>query len=240
VTCLEAVGEEQRFQGRFPFEVWARLGERLHVALGVQVAERWGLPALVGEVIAAHHDPARGCRDRELLDVVRASDEVVRLMLERPRVSQADLAELRSVRRDERAAVEAVIENVPEFVAAFETGASAAAVASPRLAPPRATARGAARTVRLGVSVSVARRPRLFTATAALPDVLLMHGEEPLPENRLLEAKVYAADPFKMWVLCRLCRREDDAFQIEVQPFALSGPARRAWEEILAAPRRAG
>jgi hypothetical protein len=82
---------------------------------------------------------------------------------------------------------------------------------------------------------------RLFTATSALPDLLVLRGEEPLPENRLLEAKVYSADAFKMWVLCRACRREGGAFRVEVQPFALSGSAREAWQAILAAPAaRAG
>jgi hypothetical protein len=52
-----------------------------------------------------------------------------------------------------------------------------------------------ARPVRFGVSVAVARRPRLFTATAALPDLLVLRGEEPLPENRPLEAKAILAAP---------------------------------------------
>jgi hypothetical protein len=43
-----------------------------------------------------------------------------------------------------------------------------------------------------------------------------------------------------MWVLCRACRREEGAFEGEVQPFALSGPAREAWEAILAAPAARG
>jgi HD-like signal output (HDOD) protein len=236
VTCLEALVEEKGFEGRFPFEVWARLSERQHVALGALAAKRWRLPPLVAEVIAAHHDPGAACRDPGLLEVVRASDAVVALTLERPRVTAADLAGIAALQPGERAAIEAVVENVPEFVAAFESGAAAAAVSSPRIAPPMPAPAENGRPVRFSVSVAVARRPRLFAATSALPDLLVLRGEEPLPENRLLEAKVYSADPFKMWVLCRACRREEGAFQVEVQPFALSGPAREAWQAILTAP----
>lgn len=241
VTCLEALVEEKGFEGRFSFDVWARVSERQHVALGAIAARRWRLPPLVAEVIAAHHDPGAACSDPELLEVVRASDAVVALVLDRPRVTAADLAGIAAIRPAERAAVEAVVENVPEFVAAFESGAASAAVSSPRIAPPMPIPAEQGRPVRFGVSVAVARRPRLFTATSALPDLLVLRGEEPLPENRLLEAKVYSADAFKMWVLCRACRREGGAFQVEVQPFALSGSAREAWQAIAAAPAaRAG
>ena len=66
-----------------------------------------------------------------------------------------------------------------------------------------------------------------------------MGGEEPLPENRLLEAKIYAEEPFMMWVLTRLCRRTPDGFVVEVQPFALSGAQRTAWEVLVAGPAAA-
>jgi hypothetical protein len=62
-----------------------------------------------------------------------------------------------------------------------------------------------------------------------------MAGEEPLPEDRLLEAKVYAEEPFAVWVLTRLCRRTPQGFQVEVRPFALSGALRDAWEKLVAA-----
>jgi putative nucleotidyltransferase with HDIG domain len=236
-SALEAVVQEHGFEGRFPFEAWASVAERQHVAVGALAAERWRLPPIVGEVIAAHHEPRGSCSDPALLEVVRASDAVVALALERPCVTAADLAAAEGVRPGERAAVEAVVEKVPEFVAAFEAGTAMPASPSPRVAPAGpACADG--RKVRFGVSLTVARRAHMLMAIWAGPGGLVLRGEEPLPENRLLEAKVYSADPFKMWVLCRACRREEEGFLVEAQPFALSGPARESWEAILAEPRQ--
>ena len=132
-------------------------------------------------------------------------------------------------------AVEKVLEHVPEFVSAFETPAASAFVASPRVADPETTFAEAGQPAKLGVSVSVARRPRLFKVRKVSAEGLAMEGDEPLPVDRLLEAKIYAEEPFQMWVLTRLCRRMPQGFEVEVSPFALSGTLREAlWEKVLA------
>jgi HD-like signal output (HDOD) protein len=236
-SAMEALLEEGRFDGRFPLAAWAAVVDRQHVAVGMATAAAWNLPSLVGEVIAGHHAApgAVRCKDPGLLEVVKLADQVVALLLTRSRVTAADLARLDGLAADERAGVERVIENVPEFVSAFETPAATAFVGSPRVALPETTFRGAGRKVsKLGVSVSVSRRPRLFQVSEVSPDGLVMSGEEPLPEDRLLEAKVYAQEPFTMWALIRLCGRVPGGFRVELAPFALSGAAKEAWEKMVA------
>jgi HD-like signal output (HDOD) protein len=233
-SALEALLEEGRYPGRWPLEDWAALVERQHVPVGVATAAAWKLPPLVGEVIGAHHGGEARCRDPRLLEVVAASDQVVSLLLTRSRVTAADLARITGLGPEERAAVERALENVPEFVSAFETPAAGAFVGSPRVVVPQTTFLAPGRPAKLGVSISVARRPRLFRVTAVGPGGLAMSGDEPLPEDRLLEAKIYAEEPFQMWVLTRLCRRTQEGFAVEVSPFALSGALRESWEKVLA------
>jgi len=236
-TALEALLEEGRFEGECPLEAWAALVERQHVPVGLATAAAWRLPPLVGEVIAAHHAPTdrrARCRDPGLLEVVKLSDHVVALLLTRTRVTLAELSRIGGLGIDERAAVERVVEKVPEFVSAFETPAAAAFVGSPRVALPETALRAPSRPLTLGVSIAVARRPRLYRARAISPEGLALAGEEPLPENRLLEAKVYAEEPFALWVLTRMCRRTAGGFDVEVQPFALTGGLRDQWEKLVA------
>jgi HD-like signal output (HDOD) protein len=233
-SALEALLEEGRYPGRWPLEDWASVVENQHVSVGLATAAAWRLPPLVGEVIALHHGLAGKCRDPGLLEVVRAADQVVALILTRTRVTGADLARIAGLGADERAAMERVVEGVPEFVSAFETPAAAAFVGSPRVVAPETTFPGAGRPAKLGVSVSVARRPRLFQVSAVRAEGLSMSGEEPLPEDRLLEAKFYAREPFAAWVLTRLCRRTGAGWQVEVQPFALTAEQREAWERMVA------
>jgi hypothetical protein len=150
-------------------------------------------------------------------------------------VAPGDLARVPGLgSAEEQAAMARVVEGVPEFVAAFETPAANAFVGSPRVEEPATTLPGARRAVRLGVSIAVARRPRLFTAVEVHPGGLVLTGEEPLPEKRLLEAKIYAEEPFTAWVLTRMCQRTADGFRVEIQPFALSAELREAWAKLAA------
>jgi hypothetical protein len=73
----------------------------------------------------------------------------------------------------------------------------------------------------------------MFSASAIGEDVLVAAGDEPLPENRLLEAKLYGPQPFTLWVLSRSCRRDGAAYQVELQPFALTGPLRELWAGLV-------
>jgi hypothetical protein len=73
----------------------------------------------------------------------------------------------------------------------------------------------------------------MFSASAIGEDALVMSGDEPLPENRLLEAKVYGPQPFTIWVLSRRSQRDGAGHQVEVQPFALTGPLKELWSQLV-------
>jgi len=238
LASLEGMLEQERIEERFDRSAWEAVVERLHQPLGLAMAARWRLPKLVGEVVAAHHGGADGCSDPKLLAAVQVSDRVVHLLLHKARVTEQDLAGVDGLAAAERAPVAAVLEQIPDFVAAFETPASTAAVASPRIAPPPAPPPPGAvpgrRAVRFGVSVSVSRRPRMFSACAIDEEGLVATGEEPLPENRLLEAKVYGPQPFTIWVLSRQCGRDGAGYLVELQPFALTGPLKELWSQLVA------
>lgn len=233
-ATLEALFERDKLAGAFTLGAWRALVERQHVPVGVVTAARWNLPPVVAEVMAGHH-LGRGarCREPEMLELVRAADGAVALLFERDRVSAEDLAAVPGIAPPERAPLERVLEGVPEFVAAFETPSAAAAIASPRVQAPATTFAAPGVPVRFGVSISVARRPRLYRATAASAEGLVLEGDEPLPENRLLEAKIYAERPFTTWVLSRLSSRAGAGWRVEIQPFALTGEARELWSALL-------
>lgn len=265
VAGLEAQLEAGPRDAVFPRDAWEAAVERLHQPLGLVMAGRWRLPRVVGEVISAHHGGG-DCSDPRLLQVVEISDRVVALLLGKARVTEQDLEGVPGLAPAERAPVGRVLEQIPDFVAAFEApnAAAAAAAPSPNIAqapgapppveapiaeaPPATAAPRPARqptgprrrAARFGVSVSVARRVRTYRASALDEGSLTVSGEEPLPENRLLEAKIYGAQPFSMWVLSRACRRDGEAWVAELQPFALSGPIRELWAQLVAGDDGAG
>jgi len=235
IATMEAILDEEKIGESFSQSAWVELVDRLHVPVGQAMAARWGLPPLVTEVIGAHHGGGVACRDQRQLEVVRLSDAMVNMLLMRPRVEGSDLAAVQGIAPQEREPLAKVIEQVPDFVASFETPASAAFVPHQRVTQPETTFPfpPGCRDVKLGVSISVARRPRLYSGVSIGPDGLVVQGEEPLPVNRLLEAKLYAEEPFTVWVRTRLCKPVSGGYRAEISPFALSGALRALWETLV-------
>jgi HD-like signal output (HDOD) protein len=235
LAAIEAKLEAEKITESFSQSAWVDLVERLHVPVGAALASRWGLPAALSEVIATHHALASAQPGR-LPEIVRLSDAVVALVLMRTRVAGEDLKAIPGLTPSEREPLARLIEQVPDFVASFETSAAVAHVASPRVSQPETCLTEAPRPTRFGVSISVAKRPRLYSAVAVGPDGLVVSGDEPMPVNRLLEVKLYCDPPLSIWCRSRLCRPDGTGYVVELSPFALSGAARDEWVKLVSGP----
>lgn len=125
IACVEEI-LESRGDGeadRWPPDCWLEVVDRYHVELGLVLAARWELPAIVSDVISLHHAAARAgaaAADPRLLQLVMAADEVVALLQGRPDACREDLARLSLLTRGELDLVEGVLDRLPEFVASFE------------------------------------------------------------------------------------------------------------------------
>lgn len=219
-----------------PPEAWAEAVERLHVPVGLVMAARWKLPALVRQVISLHHgETTAGCDSPGLLDVVRTADAVVRLLVEGTHVTMRELEGVPALAsRAEREALVALVEKIPPFIAAFEGAATPAQAAAGRwLRAPRTTLAPGERPVDFGVTVTLARRPLEFRAAVMASNGLLLHGPQALPENYVVQALLDCApQPFRIWAVPRLCRPEPAGFRVELRPFGLGGDLRAAWDEL--------
>jgi HD-like signal output (HDOD) protein len=229
-ACLEAILERRRDATPRPLEGWAEIVDRHHVPLGLAMAAQWGLPQLVGEVIALHHGGTGPCQDPDLLEVVKVSDRVVALLSSRPEVGDADLAVLPLRVNSERPAVLRIVERIPEFVAAFEPPDPGRPGPPSLVAPPPAALAPGQRPATFRVTVVLQRRTHELAAAAIAANGLVAVGREALPVNQLLEVTLHPPPrPFKLWATARLCRPHEGGFLVELQPYALSGEPRARW-----------
>lgn len=222
-----------------PHAAWCELVERHHLVLGIEVAERWGLPPLVRSVVSAHHGAEGACPDAGLLEAVKTSDRILGRLGTTLDIARNGLAPLPCVVPSEREPLARIVEKIPEFIAAFETPEPRADASRSLVAAPSASLAMGERAVSFAVTITMARRARKFTATGIGAERLAMTGKEPLPESRLLEAQLACpGGPLQLWVLTGASRSEGDGFHVEVQPYALSPEARSAWNELVAASAR--
>ena len=231
-SCLEALLAKELQPGSWPLAALVDCVDEHHLDLGNRVAERWQLPDYVCAAIARHHERGGECAD--IIELVKASDEVVGMLIGRSQVSAADLAPVRSlVGLAEREAVARTLEKLPEFVASLERATSQPETHSAQVILPETTLSGQ-RPVSFGVTVGRDRSLREYLASAICASGVSMVGKEPLAESRLMEVTLHGPpEPLRIWALTRLSRREGDGYRIELQPFALKGTERVFWDHLL-------
>ena len=242
VWRLESLIEQHRIRGAWPLHVWAAIAERQHIALGRALAERWKLPPIIGEVIAAHH---RGgaCSDPGLLEVIRTCDRIVSLLVKEVGVDAAALAAVPRLSSQEQAAVAAVVAALPEFISAFEP---IAAPRPPAIPAPVAAHEEPAGTVALRapfeVSARVGARTVACTAVAVGPNALILECREALPLSRLVRVTLPAAGgAFTVWALPHGSQATlGGAHRVDLRPVALDADGRERWARLVAEVAPAG
>jgi len=228
-ASLERILERRAEPGRFPTAAWSAVADRLHVPLGTALAARWGLPRLVAEAIALHHQEGAACEDPALLEVVRAADQVTPRLVQGAALTAADLVAAPGVAARERAEVARALEAIPDFVAAYE-GPATPEGAAPAFFEPKPPPPGGAR---FAVTVSLGGRQRTYAAVAIAADVVSLVGADPLPMNRLIEVTLQAGPaPLVVWALARECQPVLGGYAIELRPFALDAAARARWSAL--------
>jgi hypothetical protein len=219
-------------------QAWLGLLARHHVAAGHLLAQRWGLPAVVADVIAFHHEPdASACADPGILAVVRAADEVVPLLAGSPRVTTADLLALPGLRTErERDAVLRVVDRIAGFVTAIETGSRAPHEAPSAVKRPHTVLAPGERPVDFGVTLTAGGRSERYAAVAIATNGLVVLGPGPVRENLLVHVTLETRPrALRLWAAPRLCREEGATHRIELRPFGLSSELRDAWDAAYAA-----
>lgn len=97
-------------------EGWWSLIDQFHVELGLVLAQRWGLPSAIGEVIGGHHEPTAS---GPMLEVVRVADDVVRLLDGAPSVGAERLGTIAALSTDHCRALAAKLPRLPAYLDAF-------------------------------------------------------------------------------------------------------------------------
>lgn len=234
VACIEEIVGEHPEQAPMPLEHWLEVVDRYHVELGLVLAAKWDLPAIVSDTISLHHSQDwRGASDPRLVELVMGSDEVVRLLGESVFLTPEDLGAISILTAEECQVVSRVLDKLPGFIASFE-GDSPAAASGPSLVEAEAEEAAAGPTpVDFPVVVAVGREKREYRAMGIATSNLMVNGKQPLPENVLLQIEMRSETPITCWATAKLSWPEGDGHTVLLQPFALNGRAHDAWKALL-------
>jgi putative nucleotidyltransferase with HDIG domain len=239
VSTLEIMHGQRRLDPRWSLDDLAFEVELQHLHFGALVAQRWRLPELVCQAIAEHHGHPGEAGQGGLIDLVRASDEVVGLLTRRPFVSAASLVRVRTLQGSrERELVGRLLAKLPEMISSLEKPER-------KITPsPFAVARGrttlsVARPARFGVTLRLGFDVRQYVATEIAAEGVALEGPEPLQEGGLVEATLQGPpEPLRVWALGKISApspNQQGRFRVEIQPFALTNNEQVFWDHLVRA-----
>jgi HD-like signal output (HDOD) protein len=215
---------------------WLSFIDRFHVELGILTSRKWTLSEVLQAVIASHHQNGAPNPHQAMIDVVGASDEVVKLMLAEASVTQEMLAALPNLKPGEAATLFAAIPGIGPFIASMDEAAPAAAgpPAPSQVTPPPKPPENAAKAnfpvtlIRAGGTVD----GRCYRA---MQDGLTFILKERLAQGYLLRLQLRPPNTpaFEVHASVEGCQPDPDGFEIAAKLFALTGQARDRWGEVL-------
>jgi putative nucleotidyltransferase with HDIG domain len=236
VSCIEEILEKHPEQAPMPLEHWLEVVDRYHVELGLVLAAKWDLPPGVSDVISMHHaEDLRGTQDPRMLELVMASDEVVKLLGESIYLTPEDLGVASLLTGAECELVSRVLDRLPAFIASFEGEAPPMVPGHSLVAPdpePEDDVAGPT-PVDFPVRVVVGREKREFRAMGIATSNLMVNGKQALPENVLVQIEMGCPTPLTCWATAKLSWPEGAGYTVLLQPFALNGKAHDVWKDLL-------
>lgn len=230
IGAIERISGGERPARPMSAEFWEAVVDRHHVGLGIALAARWDLPAVVADAIALHHeDSSDEAGSPALLDVVRTVDPLVALLRDRSFLG-AGLRAVSALSADDSEALRRVLRMLPGFLASFErepTAAGADLLTAPDR--PRPDVRPEDRRVRFRIA------GQEYHATGFGPHQLFVRGPAPLPEEMLLEVEALHVPGLSFHARVLLCWPDGNQCGALLMPFALTGPALLHWQGLVPA-----
>ncbi len=234
IGAIERIAAGQRLSRPMSAQFWNAVVDRHHVVLGVTLATRWGLPQLVVDAIALHHEETdQGAESPALVGIVRTIDPLVWLLRDRSHL-QASLDAVETLSREDGEALRRVLRGLSGFLASFERDPAAhdGRLLEPLARPAPAWPAGSRpddRRVRFRIAGAE------YEATGFGPNQLFVRGPVPLPEELLLELEALHERGLVFHARVLLCWPDGERYGALLMPFALTGPALLHWQGLVPA-----
>jgi HD-like signal output (HDOD) protein len=234
VVGLENILIERKFSGNLTTQEWMDVVDSFHVQIGGLVATKWNLSALLRESIAHHHEPSAARDHRNVVDVIVATDEIVKMIEDCPYLLPHDLTHLPSIQNDREAdALMETLPLIPSFVNSLG-GANPAWQHMPaRINRPSSLLEGNRKTVDLAARWHRSNGDVDCRITTITEEGFICTCPAPMPEGGVSRIEITEEGQPALTVSGRILLTESDTTNMsEVRLFALPGIDKMAWERF--------
>lgn len=223
-------------------QFWLDIIEAHHCDLGFHMAERWGLPSPIPEVIASHHQHLSAGRIA-ILDVMYVCDAVCALGLEHASNVEALMAVQVVHSREEAALIARAVDKLPHVLGCFEPPPALVASRAAQTNDAAFEERFLAHATRVAIATTVVgtmKPPAALTIVAVARGGLAIASGERLAEGWVTHIEVQApAGAMRLWITVVSTRQQaDGSYLAEAKPMGLRGASADAWNALVDHHRR--
>jgi hypothetical protein len=220
-----------------PAHLWESSVDRVHVEVGVALAQRWNLSSLIRGAMALHHKPEDAGVHRKMVEVVHASDRIVATVDGHAHLTSRDMAPVPTLRPDEIVVLAELVPKVAAAVADLDSVNVVEIARNParsQVQKPRSALEGEAKLFRFDVLMPRPTGPVSFRGGYIAPEGMGFAGSTRLAENSIVRLSIEAEDvkPLPVFARVLLCVPEGESNRIEAQLFGVDRPTLAAWNAL--------
>lgn len=216
-----------------PAEVWMQMARACAAQMGARVAAQWGMPKLVGEVIAARESREIEASLRPYVNLLAMADALTEVLYKVTSPGEAEVMQAIRCRPGEASDIAAFLPEVARSVwalgVATEDVKQTQAIPFQMIESPPTTLRG--EVVPASIPVTIERRggDEQLVCVGLATDGFVAHGTRSLPLNQVVKCKLTNREEDFELVAFVAAVTKDVEYCFEIKPMGLSGVNARKW-----------
>jgi HD-like signal output (HDOD) protein len=214
-------------------DVWMQMARECAAQMGARVAAQWGMPKLVGEVIAARESREVDASLRPYVNLLATADALTDLLYKVTSPGEAEVAEAIRCPPAEAADIAAFLPEVAKSVWALGVATDdlkqTQAISIHMIESPQTTLRGEVVPASIPLTVERKGGDQQLVCVGLATDGFVAHGTRSLPLNQVVKCKLMSGEEDFEVVAFVAAVTKDAEYRFEMKPMGLSGVNARKW-----------
>ena len=218
-------------------EAWMQMARQCEERIAGDVAAQWGMPKLVGDVIAARRAGEASAVIAPFVEVLEVSEKLTELFYRDAAPPVDEIARVAGCDAGHAADIAAFLPDVATAVCALGAATDDLKLSQtmniPIVEAPPTTLKGRVVTVNIPATVERKTGDQHLVCVGLAADGIVAHGTQALPLNQVVKCKLLGTDgDLDLVAFVATVIKEDGDYRFEIKPMGLTGPNARRWQEL--------
>ena len=238
--AIEQVLAARQMKESRPAEAWLDIARRCDEQIAAKLAAEWGMPKVVGDVLAARRSGDADARLAPFVRALDAAEALTELFYRDAAPADQDIARAAGCSAAEAAEIARFLPEVAASVLALGSAADdhkmTHSIQIPIVDAPPSTLKGEIVTVNIPVTVERKGGDHQLVCVGLAADGFVATGTQPLPHNQVVKCRLLGLEEDLELVAFVAAVSKDDQYRFEMKPMGLTGAVAREWQKLRDGP----